>query len=102
LLAASPFARVEWLFAREKPRRDPRPRGGDGREETAAAAVVVAMDGRGGAGRAGAGRGGSEWVPQNRGWRRDPLYRVDVNEFLVHGEKKRPIGDLLEKVSFPI
>jgi hypothetical protein len=75
LLAASPFAHIEWLFSREKLRRDPRSRGGEGREETAAAA----------AGRAG-GEGG-EWVPQNRGWRRDPLYRGDGEGFLVHGQK---------------
>jgi hypothetical protein len=32
---------------------------------------------------------GSEWVPQSRGWRRDPLYIGDEEEFLVHGEKER-------------
>jgi hypothetical protein len=29
-----------------------------------------------------------EWVPQSRGWGRDPLYRGDGEEFLVHGEKE--------------
>jgi hypothetical protein len=28
------------------------------------------------------------WVPQNRGWRRDPLYRGDGEGVLVNGEKK--------------
>jgi hypothetical protein len=34
------------------------------------------------------GREGSEWVPQSRGWRRDPLYRGDGEGFLVHGGKE--------------
>jgi hypothetical protein len=29
-----------------------------------------------------------EWVPQSRGWGRDPLYRGDGEKFLVHGEKE--------------
>jgi hypothetical protein len=32
-----------------------------------------------------------------RGWRIDHLYRGDGDECLVYGEKKRNIGDLLEK-----
>jgi hypothetical protein len=30
------------------------------------------------------------------------LYRGDVDGFLVYGEKRETIGDLLEKVSSPI
>jgi hypothetical protein len=59
--------------------------GARGGRDGAAAAV---------AGRAGGsfvrawGREGSEWVPQSRGWRRDPLYRGDGEGFLVHGGKE--------------
>jgi hypothetical protein len=37
--------------------------------------------------------------PTDRGWRRDSLCRGDGEGFLVHGEKKRVVRDLLEKVS---
>jgi hypothetical protein len=36
--------------------------------------------------------------PQSKGWRRDLLYRGDGERFLVNGEKKGDIGNLLEKV----
>jgi hypothetical protein len=41
--------------------------------------------------------GDGEWVPQSRGWRRDPLYRGDGEGCLVHGGEKGVIGDLLVK-----
>jgi hypothetical protein len=41
--------------------------------------------------RAGGAGEWSEWVPPSRRWRRDPLYRGDGNEFLVHVEKKREL-----------
>jgi hypothetical protein len=36
--------------------------------------------------------------PTDRGWRRGSLYRGDEEGFLVHGEKRKAIGDLLERV----
>jgi hypothetical protein len=43
-------------------------------------------------------RARGEWVPRSREWRRDALYRGDGEGFIVHGEKRGAIGDLLEKV----
>jgi hypothetical protein len=76
-------------------------RGGEGREKQTAA--VAAMAGRGRAGRGEWGEvwrqeGVNEWVPQIGVEERFPLWRGG-EEFLVNGEKKRTIGNLLEKFS---
>jgi hypothetical protein len=38
--------------------------------------------------------------PTDRGWRRGSPYRGDGEGFIVHGEKRGAIGDLLLMVNF--